>query len=559
MAEYDIGITCFFLNEQKFLPFSVRSFMESPAVKSVILVEGCVSGYPTDNVTKQGLSTDGSSEIAAELAKESPKVEYVPMGFVDGKRDLQNRGFHVIRARLGEAAIYMLAGADEVYHSHELVALQDCFKANPKAKIVLYPFYHFWWRPDLVATGSSWSVLMHRAYRRPGLPMAFAHHAAPPADCGKGPKIHAKKGGEYVCHCYHYVGMQDAPHIHAKLSLYHKRDGGRLKVTDTWSAWQWGERTQWTHDGGSVKRFDGKHPKVINPHVWNLTPRDLGGTLLPLPEVPWDGDGKSDIITPRKDVAIFLEGRTIPADLHVTGLIADLSTHHNVTIYTLDGELEEAGKYQVRKFKARDINRHHIVVLFPESFLLRPLGARHVAVLWKDLDFQIDPGGYVVYKLPGVKGDFPELPSVFDFVKGALALPIADVKKKPHRRAVVPDVSEYSVAGRAKGPIAKKLRVKITNITAVDWVKGTHFVGCFWATGKSTLLGRAPRTKGDLPKDRIKVGETMTCDVAVPHPPKDMENGFLQLCVDVLDQGLGTWLNVGSRIPVQIKNWRIFG
>lgn len=537
--------------------------MKSPAVKSIVLVEGCVINYPRHNVSKQGLSTDGSSEIAAGLAKESPKVEHVPVGFVNDKKDLQNRGFHIIRARLGEGAIFMLAGADEVYHPHELVALQEQFKANPKAKIVLYPFYHFWWRPDLVATGSSWSVLMHRAYRRPGLPMVFAHHAAPPADCGKGPKIHARTGNDYVCRCFHYVGMQDAPHILAKLELYKKRDGHRLGVTDTWSHWEWGDRTQWTHDGGSVRRFEGKHPAVIEPHVWNLTPRNGDGNLLPLPEVPWDTAG-AHVITPPKNVAVFVEGRRIPDDSYVSGLVSWLQDHHKLTIYTLDGVLEEPGNYQIRKFKAHAINQHDIVILFPETFVWRPLGAKHIAVLWKKLEFQLDFTGYTVFQTPEMKGNYPELPAASDFIKSVLEAPTITTGRRPSRptaRAeVLPEDSDYitpRTSGR-RGLIQDFMQVKIVNVTGEDWVKGLHFVGSFWATNKGKVRGDAPRTKAPLVKDKIRPGETLICDVAVPRTPRDMENGFLQLCIDILDQEAGQWLNVGTRLPVQIKNWKVF-
>lgn len=559
MAEYDIGVCLFLVNEAKFLPYSVESFVNSSAVKKVVLVEGHVKGYPKKNVSKKGLSTDGSSKIAADLVKSSSKVEYIPMGWVDDKRNLQNEGFRRIRESLGEGAIYMLAGADEVYHPHELVALQQQFRENPRAKIVVYPFYHFWWRPDLVATGSSWSVLMHRAYRRPGLPMKFAHHAAPPADCGRGPKVHAKEGNRYVVACYHYVGMQDAEHILAKLELYKKRDGHRLNVTDTWSDWQWGDRTQWTHDGGSVKRFDGTHPAVIEKDVWSLTPRGLGGGLLPLPEVPWDKDGKAHVVMPPKNLGVFIEGRRIPDDPYVLGLLSDLVEHHEVTIYTLDGELEEAGKYKVRKFSSRAVNSHALVIVFVESFVWRPMGAPHVAIVWKKLDFEIDFSGYAVYQTPDVPSRYSVLPSTEKFLAQALESAERKVrtpKRKPRRAKVLPEDSGI-VTPIPRGSVVDTMQVQIVNVTPEAWKRGSHYVGCFWADNRGHPYPGAPRTKGDLPRE-IKAGETLTCAVAVPRPPRDMENGFLKLCIDILDQGKSQWLGVGCQTPVRIRNWRIF-
>jgi len=221
VAEYDIGIACFFINEEKFLPYSIRSFLSCGNVKTVAVVEGAVKNFFVGRTTREGLSTDKSADIVKELAKKDDRVKFEQLGWVNSKRDLQNRGFEIVRRHLGEAAIYMLAGADEVYFATELDKLRETFVKNPKAKQVVYPFLHFWWRPDLICTGSSWSVKMHRAYRRPGLQMRFVHHAAPPADCGKGPVVKLNEG----VRCFHYVGMNDAEKIRTRLEFYKKRDG----------------------------------------------------------------------------------------------------------------------------------------------------------------------------------------------------------------------------------------------------------------------------------------------------------------------------------------------
>ena len=360
MAEFDIGVCIFFLNAEKFLEYSLRSFMVSDVVKTIAVVEGCVHGYPKDRVTQDGLSTDASASIVERLSqgkRGGDKIVFEQVGWVEDKKDLQNRGFQIIRERLSETAIYMLAGADELYHAHELEALASFWRRHPKAKIVRWPFYHFWWRPDLVAVGSSWSVLMHRAYRRPGLPMIFSHHAAPPADCGRGPIIEAKDdNGDFIIHCYHYCGMGDARDIRARLVLYRSRDGHRLNVEDTWSRWQWGEPTQWTHGGGSVRRFDGSHPRVIEKKIWELTPRGDDGKLLPLPRVPWDEDETSHVVTPPRKIAVFFEGKTVPDDPYVAELLQAMNDQHEVMVFTPSGELGDASQHGLRhvmKFSAR--------------------------------------------------------------------------------------------------------------------------------------------------------------------------------------------------------------
>lgn len=567
MAEYDIGVTIFFLGEEKFLPYSVRSFLGCKHVKTVALIEGCVKSFSSESTTKEGLSTDKSAEIVRGLmkGKGGKKIVFEQLGWVNSKRDLQNRGFQIIRSRLGEAAIHMLAGADEVYFPNELSRLREEFIKHPKAKIVKYPFLHFWWRPDLICTGSSWSVKMHRAYRRPGLPLQFAHHAAPPADCGRGPVRELNNG----VRCFHYTGMQDADKIAARLAFYKRRDGGRLKVTDTWSAWCWGQRTQWTHDGGSVLKFDGEHPPVIAKDVWNLTPRGTDGNLLALPSVPWDNDNKVKIVEPPKKIGIFIEGDSVPDNQHVVKLIDDMKGFHHLTVYTRTGELSDAQQHglTVKKFSARDLNRNDLVVVFPKTFAFRPLSAPHVAVLWKELSIMPDFSGYVgVFKVPGIDIGVEKVPDAVGLVRKAAGkgkeISLAVRAPKPALR-VTPMQRGRAKVGRGKrsrgvtnkgGLSGDVIRVQIKNITKKTWGRN-HLLGAYWCTASGTLMANAARTKISLARD-IKPGETLSEDVPVPRPPQEV--GILQLRVDILDRAAGVWLNCGVCFENAIvRAWRL--
>lgn len=568
MAEYDIGVCSFAVNEEKFIGYSIRSFMACKAVKMIVVVEGCVKGYPRKDVSSKGLSTDGTADIVRDLMKRENggKIKFIQAGWVNSKKDLQNHGFQAIRQKLGEAAIYMLAGADELYHPHELVALQGMFKANPRAKIVLYPFYHFWWRPDLVCVGSSWSVLMHRAYRRPGLPMIFGHHAAPPADCGKGPRIHAKNArGDYIVKCYHYTGMHDKDKIDARLQLYKERDGHRLRVADTWNNWRWGLRTQWTHGGGSVRRFNGGHPAVIEPDVWKLTPRGINGELLPLPKVPWDEDDASRVVTPPKRVGVFIEGRAVPDNQHVTELLDSLSISHHLEVYTLNGDLDDASQYGfkgIRKFDSRELNRNDLVLLFPTTYAIRPPSSRpnapHVAVLYKDMQPMPDLSGYTVFKTPDcpIEG-LTVLPSANDLVDKGISMVkegrVEHVAPPPRK---TPTIVRRPVVRDSAGIAGEVIPVRIRNVTGQTWRRGDYLVGAFWCDsvfGKPHI--QTPRTKADIPRD-VPPNSYLEMEVPMPTPPQD---GNLLLRIDILDTVRNFWLGLGPQVPCFIRGGHVYG
>jgi len=540
-------------------------------VKTVALIEGCVKSFSSEHTTKNGLSTDKSAEIVRDLmtGKDGGKIVFEQLGWVNSKRDLQNRGFQIIRSRLGEAAIHMLAGADEVYFPNELSRLREEFKKHPKAKIVKYPFLHFWWRPDLICTGSSWSVKMHRAYRRPGLPLQFAHHAAPPADCGRGPVEELSNG----VRCFHYTGMQDAEKIQARLAFYKKRDGGRLRVTDTWSTWRWGNRTQWTHDGGSVLKFDGEHPPVIAKDVWNLTPRDTEGNLLALPGVPWDSDSAVKVVEPPKKVAIFIEGDSVPDNQHIVKLIDGIKRFHHLVVYSRTGKLADAQQHglTVKKFAARDLNRNDVVIVLPRTFALRPLKAPHVAVLWKKLPVMPDFSGYAgVFQVPG--GDFgvEKVPDAVTLIRRTvgkgkdISLEVRAPPKKttmqirPMRSAApprrLPKVHRGRTVSSSGGLSGDIISVQLKNITSKTWGRN-HLLGAYWCTGSGTPIPTAARTKISLAKD-VKPGQTLSEDVPVPRPPQEV--GILQLHVDILDRAAGVWLNCGISFENAIvRSWRL--
>lgn len=415
----------------------------------------------------------------------------------------------------------------------------------------------------MICTGSSWSVKMHRAYRRPGLPLQFAHHAAPPADCGRGPIRELSNG----VRCFHYTGMQDAAKIQARLEFYRKRDGHRLRVTDTWSDWCWGQRTQWTHDGGSVLKFDGEHPPVVAKDVWNLTPRGLDGNLLALPSVPWDSDSKVKVVEPPKKIGIFIEGDGVPDNQHVVKLIDEMKRFHRLTVYTRTGKLSGAQQHglTVKKFNARDLNRNDVVILFPETFAFRPLSAPHVAILWKELPITPDFSGYAgVFEVSGASFGVDKVPDAVTLIrqvsgkgKGVsleVRAPKPSMQVSPMRPGQSPQARRGRRVTSQGGLSGDAIRVQIKNITKRTWGRN-HLLKAYWCTASGTPMANAARTTVMLAKD-IKPGETLTEDVPVPRAPQEV--GILQLRVDILDRAAGVWLNCGVCFENAIvRAWRL--
>ena len=197
-----------------------------------------------------------------------------------------------------------------------------------------------------------------------------------------------------------------------------------------------------------------------------------------------------------------------------------------------------------------------MVVLFPESFSLRPLGARHAAVLWKKLPVIPDFSGYVgVFETPASSiGKYELLPPPADFVYQCMKSG-GQVHHPESKRQRPADNAVTSMPPLPCG-ISDMIEVQLRNITNEPWTRGRYFVGAFWCDGvRGEVIDSAVRTKIDLPRD-VGPGETLTVQVPVPAPP--IENGFLKLAVDLLDNRSHQWLGVGVKIPRTIRGRRLF-
>src|SRR5690606_28366845 len=114
-----------------------------------------------------------------------------------------------------------------------------------------------------VAVGSQWDSLMFRFFKFDDKSLHWGRHEMPVVN-EKGEGIDQTAGvivNEEI-HVYHYGAMKKEERILEKLKYYSARDKG-LKVKNTWSTWKQGDATQWTHGGGTVKKFSGTHPPEL--------------------------------------------------------------------------------------------------------------------------------------------------------------------------------------------------------------------------------------------------------------------------------------------------------
>jgi len=206
--------------------------------------------------------------VKAVIAEDkTDRIVYERVGWVENKSALQNRCIELMEQHASRVEYYILAGGDEVYDPADLERLKKEIERLHRPDIPLYEFVHLWKRPDLRAVDSMWDTWMHRCYRNHGKGMRFGHHAGPPAkpdgsQLNPGVKVRGVR-------VYHYSAMKDKRDIQDRIKFYQQRDG---KGKDTWTDWQPGKPTQWTHGGGTAKAYDGPHPPAIAADVWGLVP-----------------------------------------------------------------------------------------------------------------------------------------------------------------------------------------------------------------------------------------------------------------------------------------------
>jgi len=517
------------LNESKFLGYAIRSWLASGLVQAAVVVEGAVESM-ADFATKEGHSTDGTWDLLQKLKGEYQDRLYIERaGFVPDKKDLQNAGLEIIHTQLRRKPKWVIiAGADELYTVDGLKILAKHARKT-EANVLLYPFNHFWRRPDLVATGSSWSMWMHRCYRYfPNL--KFRTHNSPPVPSGRTERVN---DGVQV---FHYVGMQDAESITSKLALYQRRDGGRLKVRDTWTNWKWGDQTQWTHDGGSVKRFDGEHPDVIASAVWDMIPKSDGKPMR-LPWVPWEMEMvKRVMICVDKD---FVDDKDYQ---RIAKMV--LKSIKNTTLVTLDKnvvgfEFEgvEVGLFSPVTFLKVDLN---LCLGYP---YLGGTRKRNVLLTKKKI-----ANGTAVGFVVGKPSSVETYEQLIELMRDDVPLykPIVPKGVIPTKKQIIDSPRQMSLSGHG-GVLKTRQTFTLHNTTQED-ITNKDMIICSWLSMAGKPIEHAAKTS--QPATPCKVGEIVQVSVPVPKPPLTVGSLILDIS---LFSGQKPLAGLGARVRMDFR------
>ena len=106
-----------FYNEKKFLEMSVKRGTDLDIFEQIILTDDC--------------STDGSSEIALQLLKNNPRIEYIKGEKNSGKGDALNNAKNLIKT-----SHVVIHDADLEYFPDDIVEMFSLAKKNPDALIL---------------------------------------------------------------------------------------------------------------------------------------------------------------------------------------------------------------------------------------------------------------------------------------------------------------------------------------------------------------------------------------------------------------------------------------
>ncbi len=146
------------LNEAEYIGRNLAQHYD--ACDQWFIVEGADRRYPSDRVTKDGLSTDGTAEIVRGFPDPLGKITFIQHGWADDKCELRNR-----YARLAESGVLIVFDADEFLTHADLAWLIDRTSRLDGPGSVRIPHVHFWKHPRQVIVGGYYDVPHDRAYR----------------------------------------------------------------------------------------------------------------------------------------------------------------------------------------------------------------------------------------------------------------------------------------------------------------------------------------------------------------------------------------------------------
>lgn len=265
------GVFMIVLNEAEYISYVIRSFLQSPLIKKVVVVECCCKNNE-HAANKRGLSKDNTAEIMHKLVDEDARVCFTQVPFKDNhkapfddKIEAQNYAISVLEQTVPETDFVILGSGDGIFKQSDILKIGCFIKDNPDVDIISIKGYHFWKYPEIVAVGGQWDSYLSCIYRYKPHFRYSKHHDKCPIP-GKSAKLDEVR-------YYHYGALKKQISILDKLEYYKKRDT-HLNIRDTWSDWgiddlggEGKKGMSWTHPGGTTTKFTGHHPAIIRDFI----------------------------------------------------------------------------------------------------------------------------------------------------------------------------------------------------------------------------------------------------------------------------------------------------
>lgn len=274
--EVKITFATILLNEEEYIYKNLEQHY--PLCDEWILVEGTCLGYPTERVTKDGLSKDRTAEIIKNFPDPENKIRFIQHGWTkatgeDAKSELRNR-----YAELADTGILVVIDADEFYRRSHLKKVLDKL-AKEKWNCWRLPQMHLWKSTSRVIKGGYWDVGHNRIYSWHKNLRYVSNHNHPETECGKlwhecgdyekAPRKFVKKDGGYThpdfC-CFHFGFAKSEENMRDKTNYYIGRGEDTTRPQTTAC------RTGWFEDkipeGCELLNWKGRLPEVFE-EVWS--------------------------------------------------------------------------------------------------------------------------------------------------------------------------------------------------------------------------------------------------------------------------------------------------
>ena len=263
----NISIGMIALNEAEFIEKNLTQHYEwnGGNVHQIIVVEGAVKEYPKKNITKNGLSTDGTGEIIRNFMKYNDpehKIYYVCGKWKD-KTEQRNQYINLIDKKTD---VLIVIDCDEFYPKSQQKLISNAIEMFPQKDSFEVPIVNLWHRQDLQVQGSYWNVPHLKVYRWYEGSCYGEHHA----QLINGSRNFHTRDEKYQCLPYirmiHYGYCRNQTYIQDKCQYYINRGETKTRpiyVTARGDYFTWKEGMTTLSNGVNVISYDGVLPECF--------------------------------------------------------------------------------------------------------------------------------------------------------------------------------------------------------------------------------------------------------------------------------------------------------